>query len=242
MKNYNILYSALFTVLTFSLEIGALNCQTRLRNSKIEPQSIFKFGCIAGPLLSQLDGDGHTGYNKLGIYAGLKGEALLSNSFFIEVDLTFSSLGSKIPQELPNSRIVENKRIVRMNFVEVPLLINYKLPHKTYPLNLEIGMGLKQLIHYSVEEDAFSARLKSFASLESEINKRNFSGIVGIERFYKDFTIGVRATFAINYQYYNKAYFDNLQQRKSVDNLVPLLRSYYISLVGSYTIFGKKIY
>jgi hypothetical protein len=214
--------------------------QTRVRKVVTKQQSFFKFGIIAGPVLSQLDGDGHTGYNKLGIYSGLKGEAFLSNNFTFEVDLAFSMLGSKFPQESPNSRITEGNRKIFMNFAEVPFILNIKLPHKKYPLNLELGLGLQQLISYKVDEDDFSAKFKSFSTLESSINKRNYAGIIGIERFHNNLTVGVRATFALNYQFYNETYFENLQQRKSIDNLVPLLRSYYISLVGSYTIFGTK--
>lgn len=217
-----------------------MSSQSRMRKSVEAPQSIFKFGVIAGPLLSQLDGDGYTGYNKLGLYGGLKGEAVISKDFTFEVNLAFSNLGSKIPPENQLNQLLTKSRIINITFAEVPLLVNYRLPHKKYPLKFELGLGLSHLISYNVNEDDVSALNKSFANLEEDLDKRTYTAIFGIERFQGNWTVGVRATVGISYFYYNETYFEMLSQSKSIEFLVPLLRSYYISLVGSYTIYGAK--
>ena len=217
-----------------------LYSQGRARKSVESPQSIFKFGVIVGPLLSQLDGDGFTGYKKLGIYGGLKGEADISKNFTFEVNLAFSSLGSKIPPENQLSQLLTKDRIINITFAEVPFLVNYRLPHKKYPLKFELGLGLSHLINYNVKEDDVSALKKSFANLEEDLDKRSYTAIFGIERYRGNWTIGMRTTVGISYFYYNEAYFEKLSQSQSIEFLVPLLRSYYISLVGSYTIYGSK--
>ena len=214
---------------------------TRIRKPLPEKQSgVFRFGFLAGPLASQIDGDGHTGFKKIGFNTGIKGEAYINKNFIFEVNLAYSLAGSKIPPESPENRITDGPRIIRMNFAEVPFILNYRLPHKKYPLHLELGVGVQQLLKYDVTEDGFSAKVKSFDSLKDQMNNRNYMALAGIERFYEKWTLALRTNISLNYQYYNEQYFTDLKNRNSIKNQIPLLRNYYISFVAGYTLFASK--
>jgi hypothetical protein len=234
----------ILNLFTFLLIFSFGHCvygQNNLRYRKIkqeEPVRLFRFGFLGGPVVSQLDGDGYTGFSKFGCNAGIKGEAYINRNFIFEINLTYTLAGSKIPPESPQNRITDGNRIIRMNFAEVPFIMNYRLPHKKYPLNLELGAGIQQLLDYRVNEDLFSANIKSFEVISDQLNKRNYMMIAGIERFYKNLTLALRANFSLGYQYYNEQYYIDVKNRVSVKNQIPLLRSYYLSFVAGYTLFG----
>lgn len=79
-----------------------------------------RFGAaiVLGPSLSQVQGEGNAGYDKLGFSGGLQGIVFLSDRFDIYVDLLYSQRGSR-------SSLIDRSFIDRngfdLDYIEIPV-------------------------------------------------------------------------------------------------------------------------
>jgi hypothetical protein len=236
MNIKNISLALLLVVSSIYLEV---NGQRRKTPSKEKKEiGLFSFGALAGPAFSQIDGDGYQGFDKLGYFVAIKGEAKLTDRFFLEVNLAYSRLGAKFPSASLQSANEDRDRIIDMKFAEVPFLINYVVPKKKFDLILEFGGGLSQLLDYTVKEDLRSSTIKPFGTLEDDLRRRGANIIGGVEWKIKNLSLGTRLTSSLTYQYYNDRYFELASQGLSDSKLVPLMRSYYLNIYAGYTLLS----
>jgi hypothetical protein len=198
----------------------------------------FRFGALLGPLLSQVDGDGYSGYDKLGFYSGIKGEAVITRNFFLEIDLMYNRLGSKFPG-LTGSSKQNNSRVLGFDYAEVPFVLNLSIPKNDFFLNLEGGVSIMQLISTSITEDASSAKIVNLTELSKEFNKRSYAAIVGVEIQFDRLSFGTRASISMSNTYYNEEWFAANRRNEDTSRLLPLLRNYYVALYTSYTFIGS---
>lgn len=86
----------------------------------------FNAGIIAGISTSQVDGDQLAGYNKVGIKAGAFVKRSLSVPASLQMELLFIQKGSRKPMNTEDNTYF----VMRLNYVEVPLLFHYRLSKK----------------------------------------------------------------------------------------------------------------
>ncbi|MCB0685193.1 MAG: hypothetical protein KDC53_01675, partial [Saprospiraceae bacterium] len=55
----------------------------------------FGMGFNSGIILSQLDGDGYTGYDKLGVRLGIRSQAFVSSRMDFIIELNYEAKGSR---------------------------------------------------------------------------------------------------------------------------------------------------
>jgi hypothetical protein len=87
----------------------------------------FKVGILAGGNAAQIDGDRIFGYGKFGAQGGIQGIAMIKKTQYLSLEFLFSQRGAVTSSEEIGSRRIGYTNI-RLNYVEVPVLYNIKLP------------------------------------------------------------------------------------------------------------------
>lgn len=132
----------------------------------------FKAGGILGFNAAQIDGDAAAGYNKLGIEAGIRGVAILSDKTELSVEMLFSQRGSQANIGGSNGIILTN---VRLNYVSIPVMFNLldwlSDDEYYYRLNFSAGLSYGRLINAKLSEDLIL--------LQDELNENDFSWVAG---------------------------------------------------------------
>jgi hypothetical protein len=107
----------------------------------------FNGGAKAAIVVSQIAGDGFSGFNKAGVNAGFFVQYQWSSAWSAQMDLAYIQKGSaqKLNPDDPSSY----SYLLRLNYVELPLVLQYHLA----PLVLEVGISLDFLAGYFEEID-----------------------------------------------------------------------------------------
>ncbi len=106
----------------------------------------FHGGLTAGFAASQVAGDTYSGYNKAGLYGGGYVSLDVSERFTLQMELTYFQKGSrKNPDSLDYSSY-----LFRVNYVELPLLVLYKINRFTVLAGPSAGflVGYDEKIDY----------------------------------------------------------------------------------------------
>jgi len=83
----------------------------------------FHGGVIAGIVGSQVAGDTYSGYNKAGIFAGGYVSIDVSEKSAFQMELTYFQKGSR---ENPTEKNNYQSYLLRLNYIEMPILYQYK--------------------------------------------------------------------------------------------------------------------
>ncbi len=122
----------------------------------------FQGSLLAGGIFSQIDSDDLIGFNQFGFTGGARVVAVLSDKWRVGPEITFSQQGSRrAPREGSNFGF-EN---IRLNFVEVPLMLYYK----DWRITAEAGATYGRLIDFTVEDVIGNDLTEEFAFNESII-------------------------------------------------------------------------
>ncbi len=103
----------------------------------------FRASVLAGANLGQVDGDDLLGFYQPGVNAGLRVVALLGDKWRLGPEILFSQQGARRNK---NSANVSEFREIRLNAVELPLLVYYK----DWRLTAEAGASYQRVINYRV--------------------------------------------------------------------------------------------
>jgi Outer membrane protein beta-barrel domain len=151
--------------------------------SRGQQQPRFKAGVIAGLTASQIDGDQSAGYNKIGLQAGLRGIARLTEKTEGSIEILFAQRGSQseLVQDAANPFAVS----LTLNYVEVPVLWHYKDwfveddEGGFYRVSINAGLSYARFINGRTKDDFSSLN----ALLPDFIRKNELSYAVGANIF-----------------------------------------------------------
>lgn len=104
----------------------------------------FKASLIGGVNLAQLDGDDLSGFNKLGLNAGAKVAAVLSDRWQLSLEMLYSQQGSHRTRDDVYFSLYDN---IRLNFVETPVMISFK----DWKFHVSTGFSYARLINFHAE-------------------------------------------------------------------------------------------
>lgn len=132
----------------------------------------FKGGLIGGINASQINGDSHAGFDKVGLHLGLKVSRSFRDKMDLSVELLYSERGST------TDRNIGDPFTIRVNYVEIPVLVALKdwLKDDYHKMHFEFGGSVGRIIKSEVS-DIISDR-----PLE-DLNNTDISGIVGATWF-----------------------------------------------------------
>ncbi len=100
-------------------------------------QTKFESGISLGIATSQYDGDGHGGFHKLGLNAGGYSVLKINKSFQVGFEINFVQKGARFIPDSAN--LNANEYLLKLNYVEVPLLVKYI--YKKFKFETGFGIG-----------------------------------------------------------------------------------------------------
>jgi len=102
----------------------------------------FKGGVIAGISTTQIEGDGYGGFNKAGLQLGGFVNTKISEKFIGQFEINYINKGSKDPADPDNGKYYQY--IIRINYVEIPILLRYKFKKFIFDGGLSYGRLVKE--------------------------------------------------------------------------------------------------
>jgi Outer membrane protein beta-barrel domain len=140
-------YKNLFFIICITLIINDLSAQSRFRG-----------GFVAGLNAAQIDGDATAGYRQVGLSSGVRALVELGGRWELLLDILYSQKGSR--KSFANEAPYGKEAFSRLNYLEVPLLINYrdwevasKSGAKYYKVHLSAGVSYNNLFSASSNEN-----------------------------------------------------------------------------------------
>lgn len=177
----------------------------------------FRGGILLGAVASQVDGDALSGFYKGGLQSGI----FLTNRFGkktgFQIEIKFIQKGSRtitFPSDSAASANLYTGRYykLRLNYVEVPLLLNFYLKKK---FMIETGLGFAYLFNAREDVDGYG-----FAVPAPAFKKLDFPIYIGVsyfpfEKFHLDFrysysTVAIRNHPANKTWYFDRGQYNNL--------------------------------
>ncbi|MEM9547411.1 MAG: porin family protein [Bacteroidota bacterium] len=209
----------------------------RSRNTKLGKR--FSAGLMGGFVMSQIDGDNYTGFDRRTVFGGLKVSARILDNLSFEVNLLFVRKGASIENEEIEFRVnYQKNRLIHLQYTEVPLLLNVRPKGIDSKLYFEGGVAFSRLLNTRIEENVREFTDVSFAEIEPEIQSTDISLIAGMGSYLtKNVSLGIRFSYGINKIYTN----DNPILRETAYQILPtqvfFMRNYYISANVAFNIF-----
>lgn len=220
----------LLAVLLTAMSAQAVFAQGGQRQEK---QGTFGFGALAGASFAQIDGDNFKGYNKIGVYAGLRGIVRISDRFQMRVELLYSQKGSKFESRVGAMR-GEKDRSIDLDYAEVPVLAAYKVTpsYSRTQVWFEGGISIARLLNSDVtDSDTPSQKEFPFESIVDDFGKTDVNFIAGISvRPIPALGIGLRGSWGLM-RFYEA---DEPPPVSEDREYVEFLRNYSLALFVSY--------
>jgi Outer membrane protein beta-barrel domain len=132
-------------------------CITLIINN-LSAQSRFRGGFVAGLNAAQIDGDATAGYRQVGLSSGVRALVELGGRWELLLDILYSQKGSR--KSVENEAPYGKEAFSRLNYLEVPVMINYrdweqtsKSGSKYYKVHLSLGVSYNSLFSASSNEN-----------------------------------------------------------------------------------------
>jgi hypothetical protein len=193
-------------------------------------------GFNAGATLSQLDGDGYTGYDKLGLRLGLRSQASISERIDFIIELNWEEKGSKFESEDPEQNSKIKNRAVALSYAEIPLIFRFygrKHPH----LFAEGGAAIAYLVkNRFVDPDGES--LGAYREIADDFSRSEWNLVLGGGYAFNDkFGVLFRTTIGVSHLFRDLSVIEKLQNIPA-GSTVPIvqLRNYLMSVAAYYNL------
>lgn len=109
----------------------------------------------------QIHGDSYSGYNKLGVFAGLSVNARITEKTSLEMGFYFSQKGAR-HNENPKAGDY-TALLINLNYIDIPLSLYYKLPRDYF---VSAGLSFAYLVNYY-----------------ESVNKADYTGLYHFNKF-----------------------------------------------------------
>lgn len=194
-------------------------------------------GFNAGVILSQLDGDGFTGYDKLGIRLGIRSQAFISRRVDLIFELNYEEKGSRYEAKDSENPGLKNQS-VSLAYAEVPILLRI-YQRKRRAFFVEAGAAISYLIKNNFNDGNTGGTIERYDNASANFNRSELNVVLGAGYAISPrFGMLFRTTIGLNKLYYDESVVNQvakLPPRQRHDSNVPivLLRNYLVS-IGAY--------
>lgn len=133
------------------MAIASLSWATSIHAQSDEPvlfrgkERAFQAELIAGFNLSQIDGDKLGGFHQPGLNAGAKVGFYLANRWQLSLEMLYSQQGARRVLNDDPAAVLDR---LRLNFVEVPLMIHFL----DWKIKAGAGLSYQRLINFSADD------------------------------------------------------------------------------------------
>ncbi len=226
---YSLTILSIILLLIVGSSVNAL-AQKKKKKRKFNPKHRFNAGFVLGITASQIDGDGFSGYHKLGIQGGVRGIAKLTRYTDLAVEMLFLQKGSRDP----NSSVGKEYRKLTLNYIEVPVFLHLKTGEEGFRGSVDLGFSFGRLLNYDIVEYTNRLKYTPFESVKDEFKRNDWSLVIGGGFFYSD-----HLKFQIRHSIGLTRFYDNVDYDiTSASVLGPkdfrLLRNYFLSVNTTY--------
>jgi Outer membrane protein beta-barrel domain len=171
-------------------------------------QSSFKAGVAVGLNFSQINGDNHNGYNKIGASLGIKGGFNLTHNMDICTELFYNNTGSK-PSRDDLTLDAKFKYMPTVDLQKADMLIIFNVYHKLMPSNefykigLQVGFSYGRLLRSKTEITQYLNPVPKIAEyLNKNYKYSDFGFVFGCSYLFTPrFGASLRHTFSLNKLY-----------------------------------------
>jgi hypothetical protein len=132
----------------------------------------FNSGIRLGANFSQIDGDHMSGYNRAGIVGGIFVCYPFKGNWEGQFEMLFSQKGS----EMNDSVLTGDWELLRIDYIEVPVMMNYRLNKK---VKFNFGLGGAYMIG-----NYFIGKNNVYQTNVEWIKKGEFNGTVGVQYYF----------------------------------------------------------
>lgn len=166
--------SALFSVIVLLLSSFYKANAQNPSNYYVEEPRTFYGGFIVGANFCQVDGDSYAGYHKIGANLGAVVYARFAPKIAGSLEILYSQKGARSTFAKPSndSFYTISKQNINLNYVEIPIQINYFDKRKS---NFGVGFSFSQLI--SSKEDIKSTNPVPYDESKYPFKKTDFNFI-----------------------------------------------------------------
>lgn len=158
-------------------------------------RKVFFGSLVVGMNAAQIDGDNYAGYKKAGINMGLGAYMRFDKKWLGNLELLYSQKGAREINlyESPSVGTVPLGYRARLNYVEIPVSINYLVYDKLY-----LGGGLSYSRLLSDKEDIDSYTTTQTISTENTFRKQDFNYLVSLQyQLYDNLLVRVRYQYSV---------------------------------------------
>ena len=197
----------------------------------------FSMGFSSGLTLSQLDGDGFTGYDKLGLRLGIRSQAYISKNVDLIIELNWEQKGSRFESAVAVDTEKKNQ-VVGLDYAEVPFILRF-YGRNRQSLFLEVGTAISYLVRNKFHGQEVGVPLERYQMVAQDFRRSEINAILGGGyACTTKFGLMFRTSIAVNHLYHNPDVIDQVAklpqaERNNPDVPLVLLRNYLIS-VGAY--------
>ena len=207
-----------------------------------DPNQRFAAFGYAGLNLAQIDGDYYFGYNKAGIRFGVGAHIVIKPKWYTSVGLGFNQLGTRPSRKERNERNLATIDL-RLNVVEVPVLLHYRLGDKnayTKKLNyqlyrsseIQFGLAVSRTVGTRVERTGrasqFAAR-EDFVAVQDQYKSTDLYFLLGV-------AVQLSTSSSIYVQHGKSVLGIYRPETKRMGEVLPLF-PYYFNLGMRYTLY-----
>ena len=158
-----------------------------------DAEKVFRGGLIFGANITQVPGDGYTGFHKIGIEAGGQVYVNVNHLLGISMELLYAQKGARggnVQQSVVVGTFI-NKYYLNLNYAEVPLMLHLKVGW-----DIEAGVSYARLI--TTNEWAEADVPVVIDPVLSRFNSNDFEYVLGISRpLGKHWIASIRGEYSI---------------------------------------------
>ena len=191
-------------------------------------------GFNSGIILSQLDGDGFTGYDKLGIRLGIRSQAYVSKRLDLIFELNYEEKGSRYEAKDSENPGLKNQQ-VNLAYAEVPILLRI-YQRKKRAFFVEGGLAISYLIKNYFNDGNTGGSIERYDKAALNFQRSELNALLGAGYAITP-RLGMlfRTTIGINKLYYDESVVNEVarlppHQRSDSNVPIVLLRNYLVSL------------
>lgn len=196
--------------------------------------SPFGAAVLGGLSASQVNGDESQGYNKLGLYGGLRGIVFFSDKFHLEIEILYSQKGSKLGRNV--SYLPGIKEYIKVNYMEIPVLAKIFRTPNSEGFYIEGGLSYARQISVNIDQYIIDpSRFVDYSQVVKDFNKNDIFAVVGAGiDFNNHYEIGYRFSFSFLPFYHDKDYTPAVGENFGLPEPVFQLRNYMMTLFAAY--------